>query len=126
MKLPPKNSRAMTIVHSLRETGPLSLADGMERHGTFRLTLAEMGELYDELVSMGCLERVGLRYCVTDEVLNHFDPPPPKVPGPVVPARQATPFRPLSQRFLVSSRGTREGSNDMRDIPSCYGFAIKA
>ena len=126
MKLPPRNSRAMTIVTAMRKTGPLNLKDGMELHGTFRLTLAEMTELYDELIAMGCLERVGLRYCVTEAVLNHYDPPPPLPKGPVVPPRMPAMFRPLSQRFIVSSRGTRDGSNDFREVPSWFGLAVKA
>lgn len=121
MKLPPKNSRTMSIVDALRRTGPVTIQQGIELHGTFnKMTLADLVELYDELVAFGCLEHVGTRYCVTEALLNHYHPKPAAPKGPLVPGRAARPFRPLSARFMVSSRGLREGSNDLRAAASVY------
>lgn len=123
MKLPSKNSRTMAIVQALRKRGPVTLREGIELHGSFnKITLADMVDLYEELVAAGCLEKVGARYCVTEAVLFHYDPPPPKeVGGPIVPPRVINRFTPpLNPRYFVSSRGTREGSNDLRDVPSKY------
>lgn len=122
MKLPPKTSRAMAIVQALRQCGPVTLREGIELHGSFnnKMTLARMGDLYEELVSVGCLERVGTRYCVTEAVLSHYDPRP-KVAAPLVPPREVNRFTPpLDRRYFLSARGTREGSNDLRDVPSKY------
>lgn len=121
MKLPPKNSRTMSIVQALRRSGPVTILQGIALHGAFnKMTMADMVELYEELVAFGCLEHVGARYCVTEALLNHYHPKPVFVPGPLVPGRSVAPFRPLSARFMVSSRGLREGSNDLRAAASVY------
>lgn len=127
MKLPPKNSRTMSIVQALRRSGPVTMQQGVELHGAFnKTTLADMAELYEELVALGCLEHVGARYCVTEAVLNHYHPQPAAAKGPLVPARTAATFRPLSKRYLVSSRGLREGSNDLRAAASYFPTLEKA
>jgi hypothetical protein len=127
MKLPPKNSRTMAIVQALRQCGPVTLKEGIERHGSFnKMTLADMGELYEELVALGCLERLGPRYCVTEAVLFHYEPPQPKQAAPLVPPRVVNRFTPpLDRRYFVSTRGLREGSNALRDLPSTYAALEK-
>jgi hypothetical protein len=121
MKLPPKNSRTMAILQALRLRGPVTLREGIELHGSFnKITLADMGELYEELVTMGCLERLGSRYCVTEALLFYYDPPP-KSASPLVPPRVVNRFTPsLDRRYFLSTRGIREGSNDFRAVPSRY------
>lgn len=121
MKLPPKNSRCMTIIQALRRSGPVTIAQGVALHGSFnKVTPADMTELYAELVALGCLEHVGSRYQVSEAVHRHYHPKLVAAPGPLVPARTPNAFRPLSARYLVSSRGQREGSNDLREVASCY------
>jgi hypothetical protein len=130
MMLPPKNSRQMAIIDTLRQTCPLSLKEGISLHGLPRkVTVADMGELYEDLVVTGCLVRVGMRYTVSDALLTLYAPVPAPEAGPLplpvlAPTRKT--FAPLDRRYLVSSRGQREGSNDLRAAPSLYGQPVKA
>jgi hypothetical protein len=128
MKLPPKNSRTMAIVQALRQCGPVTLKEGIELHGSFnKMTLADMDKLYEELVTLGCLDRVGARYCVSEAVLFYYEPPQPKVATPLVPPRVVNRFTPpLDRRYFLSTRGIREGSNDLRAVPSGYAALEKA
>lgn len=121
MKLPPKNSRQTMIVSALVAHGrPLTLKEGVGLHGNFKLSLAELTEVYQELVTRGCLQRKGLRYATTPELREHFAPAAKVNAGALVPPRAPTPFVPLSRRNIASSRGLREGSNDLRDVASLY------
>jgi hypothetical protein len=124
MKLPPKNSRQMKIIDTVRDQGQLTLAAGIKQHGLpRRVTVADMAEIYEGLVTMGCLERVGKHYRISHPLQAYFaqpkEAPKAALPELVVP-RTAPPFRPLSRRYLVSGLGTREGSNDWRGLPSKY------
>lgn len=124
MILPPRNSRQMAIIKTLRAHGTLTLVEGIALHGLpYRVTVADMSDMYEELVVIGCLVRCGLHYRVSAALHDFYAPPAPaRVPaGAPATARAAPPFKPLSARFMVSSCGQREGSNDLRKMPSWYG-----
>lgn len=123
MKMPPANSRQRKITNLLLQGYVISPQEGIALHGTMRLTLAEISELYVDLVVRGCAVQVGPRIQASLALLDKYglavpvkEPPRPKAPSRVPP-----PFKPLSSKYLASSRGTREGSNDLRDVPSHYG-----
>lgn len=119
MKLPPKNSNQHKIVALLLEGAMPTLQEGIERHGNFNLSLAEVGDLYADLVVRGCAEQVGPRWRASIALMLHAAPPA-EPERPLVPPRTVPPFRPLSRRHIPSVRGLREGSNDLRGVPSLY------
>jgi hypothetical protein len=125
MKMPPANSRQRKITNVLITGVSISPQEGVDHHGMMNLTIAEIASLYVDLVVRGCAVQVGSRIKASDALLAKYkllDTPPederPKVPPRTVPA-----FKPLSPQNIASSRGMREGSNDMREIPSHYGNA---
>lgn len=127
MKLPPSNSNQRKIVNLLLTGVCMSPQEGIALHGTMRLTLAEISDLYRDLVVRGCAEQVGPRIQASEALLDKFGmvelvttPARPKVPP-----REAPPFRPLSARHIPSSRGMRDGSNDLRGVPSHYGACTR-
>lgn len=122
MKLPQKKSRLRIVLDVLDQAGPVTVQQGTELHGSFKkLTPADMTALYDELVVLGWLEHSGQRYYLSEAAVELYHPMGRPAPaGPTVPPRTAPPFRPLSARFIVSSRGMREGCDDLRDAPSRY------
>lgn len=122
MKMPPANSRQRKITNLLVDGAVISPQEGIALHGTMRLTLAEIAELYQDLVVRGCAVQVGSRIAASPALLDKYAPldPPDEPPRPKVPPAVRPPFRPLSAANIVSSRGRREGSNDLRDLPSHY------
>lgn len=122
MQLPPRRSRLMKIIDTLRSSGPLTVDAGLKLHGlSCKITVGELADMYTELVVMGCLTRVGQHYRISRSLQQHLAPPAAKAaPVETAAPRTAPPFRPLSRRFMVSSQGLREGSNDLHGIPSTY------
>jgi len=123
MKLPPPNSRQHKIIKLLLSGACITPQEGIVLHGTLRLTLAEISDLYQDLVMRGCAVQVGPRIEASPALLDKYglveESARPVLPK--VPPAQRPPFKPLDPRKLPSSRGTREGSNDLRDLPSHYG-----
>jgi hypothetical protein len=122
MKMPPANSRQRKITSLLLDGACISPQEGIALHGTMRLTLAEIAELYQDLVVRGCAVQVGPRIEASPALLDRYGPvdPPAAPTGPKVLPAERPPFRPLSSSHIPSSRGRREGSNDLRDLPSHY------
>lgn len=123
MKLPPSHSNQRKIVNLLLQGLCISPQEGIDLHGTLRLTLAEIAELYRDLVVRGCAVEVGPRIAASPALLEKYGlieitRAPARPPAP---SREPTPFRPLDLRRLPSSRGMRPGSNDLRGLPSHYG-----
>jgi hypothetical protein len=126
MKMPNTSSNQYKIIKLLLNGEAITPEEGVVLHGTLRLTLAEISELYRDLVVRGCAVTVGdagPRIRASDALLEKYglietpvDPSRPKVPP-----REMPPFRPLARQNIPSSRGRREGSNDLRDLPSHYG-----
>jgi hypothetical protein len=125
MKMPNTNSTKYKIAKLLLTGIAITPEEGILLHGTLRMTITEIGDLYRDLVVRGCavlVSDIGPRIAASEALLEKYgliepthDPLRPKVPP-----REAPPFKPLSSRFLASSRGQREGSNDLRTIPSHY------
>lgn len=126
MKMPNTNSNQYKITKLLLTGVAITPEEGIALHGTLRLTLAEISELYRDLVVRGCAVTVsdaGPRIQASDALLEKYGliEPPANPNQPRVPPRQAPPFKPLSRQNMPTSRGRREGSNDLRAIPSHYG-----
>jgi hypothetical protein len=122
MKMPPPNSRQRKITNLLLSGASITPQEGITVHGTMRLTVAEISDLYNDLVVRGCAVRVGPRICASEALLARYEllEPSDEPVRPRVPAREMPEFRPLSRRYIPSTRGIRPGSNDMRDVPSHY------
>ena len=121
MKMPYANSNLRKITNVLLTGVAISPKEGMGLHGSMRLTLAELSELYRDLVVRGCAEPVGLRIRASAALLARYTPSPKDSgSGARVPPRDMPAFRPLSRCYMPSSRGLRPGSNDMRELPSHY------
>jgi hypothetical protein len=124
MKLPPKNTRMMKILETLCEHGPYTVLSGAALHGRFQLSLDSVADFYEQLVTLGCARRLGVRYEASEAAIKFIqgldEPASCAESGPVVPPRAATPFRPLATRNIASSRGLRPGSNDLRDVVSLH------
>lgn len=125
MKMPNPNSSGRKITNLLLTGVAITPEEGILLHGTLRLTLAEIGDLYRELVVRGCAvmtSEIGPRIEASDALLDKYGlvEVSEKEKGEKVPPPTRPPFRPLNPRYLPSSRGQREGSNDMRDKPSHY------
>jgi hypothetical protein len=127
MKMPNTNSKLYKIIKLLLTGAQITPEEGVLQHGTLRLTLAEISELYRDLVVRGCADTVceaGPRIRASDALLERFgliEVPPDPSQQPKVPPREMPPFKPLSRQNIPSSRGRRDGSNDLRDLPSHYG-----
>jgi hypothetical protein len=127
MKMPNTNSKPYKIIKLLLAGAQITPEEGVLQHGTLRLTLAEISELYRDLVARGCAETVsdaGPRIRASDALLQKYgliEAPPDPSQLPKVPPRQMPPFKPLSRQNIPSSRGRRDGSNDLRAVPSHYG-----
>jgi hypothetical protein len=123
MKMPPANSRLRRITSLLLLGHVISPQEGISYHGDMGLTLAEIAELYQDLVRRGCALQVGPRIAASAALFAKYEPPEPSArdTGPKVPPKEVPPFKPLSSKHLASSRGLRDGSNDLRDVPSHYG-----
>jgi hypothetical protein len=121
--MPPSNSNQRKITNLLLAGACVTPQEGISTLGTMNLSLAEICALYDDLVLRGCAVRDGQRFHASEALLVRYgliqpaeDPNAPRVPPRTIP-----PFRPLNRKFMVSSRGKREGSNDLRAVPSHYG-----
>jgi hypothetical protein len=122
MKLPQRNSRQRKIIDVLITGACITPHEGVELHGKLRMTVPELADVYANLVVRGCAVQVGPRIKASDELLEHFHmiERPAAEEVPVVPPRTRPEFRPLSSKHFVSSRGMREGSNDLRGVASVY------
>lgn len=122
MKMPPSNSRQRRITNLLLAGACITPQEGIALHGTMRLTVAEISDMYNDLVVRGCAVQVGPRIRASDALLARYElrEPSGEPARPPVPVRQMPDFKPLSRRYMPSSRGLRPGSNDMRDVPSHY------
>lgn len=123
MKMPPANSRQRKIIDLLLQGECISPQEGIALHGLMNLTVAEVASLYSDLVMRGCAVQVGLQIKASNALLTKFK----LLEVPIIEERETVPpmtrppFRPLSARHIVSSRGMREGSNDLRAVRSYYG-----
>lgn len=129
MRLPPTNSRALKIIEVLLQGKCVTPTEGIAFHGELCKTVTELADLYTELVVRGCAERVGPRFKASIALLIHHGlvvEEQLEATRPIVPAPTRPEFRPLSRKYIASSRGLREGSNDLRDLPSHYGKATRS
>lgn len=128
MRLPPTNSRALKVIEVLLEGKCITPTEGIAFHGELCKTVSELDDLYTELVVRGCAERVGPRIRASLALMVFHGMVEEKVEEvrPIVPAATRPPFKPLSRKYIASSRGLREGSNDMRAVPSHYGKATRS
>jgi hypothetical protein len=121
MKMPYPNSRQRKITNALLTGVAISPQEAKSLLGSRRLTLADITEMYRDLVVRGCAEPVGQRIRASAALLARYSPgPKDSGSGSRVPPREMPEFRPLSRCYMPSSRGLRPGSNDMREVPSHY------
>jgi hypothetical protein len=123
MKMPPSNSNQRKITNLLLAGACVTPQEGIGTLGTMNLSLAEIESLYEDLVMRGCAVKVGQRYHASEALLVRYGliQPAEDPNAPRVPPRTMPPFKPLSRQNMPSSRGQREGSNDLKGVPSHYG-----
>lgn len=124
MKLPQRNCRKWTVLATLRDHGPLTVADGIALHGDFgRMRPHRLQAMYDSLVMTGCAVVNGIRYALSAEAQAYYFPLPAEAPVPIVPPRRfnALTCKPLDAlRYGLNPMGSRPGSNDYRGWPSVH------
>jgi hypothetical protein len=127
MKMPPANSRLRRITNLLVQGHVISPQEGIAFHGDMDVTLAELADMYQDLVRRGCAVQVGLRIAGSPALFAKYEPAEPssREAGEKTPPQTRPPFKPLSKKNIATSRGLREGSNDLRAVPSHYGNCPK-
>lgn len=71
--LPDQDSRYMTILKTFLQHGPMTIYQGVEKHGEFPslfhpqgIEHSKMEQLYCVMVDRNWLERAGIKYAITD------------------------------------------------------------
>lgn len=116
MKLPPKNSRGRAILESLL-LGPVTIYQGIERHGAMNSSEALIRRLYEQLVLSGCATRLGVIYQATPEALAALDPQTEE--GEITEQVEALPAGP---RYAADWRASTLSANSARRMGCAYGF----
>jgi len=94
-RFPEKNSRGDQILKAFHQHGPMTIYQGVEKHGEFPTWRVPDGihhnrmiELYCELVDRACLVRENILYRLSVRAQQHLDKlAAPQQPGQIVPPR---------------------------------------
>ena len=111
------------ILLAFRQNGVMTAFAAERYHGAMDTTPPMIKAAYTQLVTQGLLEEARGYYRITAAGNRYFDDIAKRhaKPAPLVQARTAPAFKPLSTKYLPSARGTRDGSNDLLDAKSHYG-----
>lgn len=94
MKLPAKKSRARAVLESML-SGPVTVHQGIERHGEMGVSEGAMRHIYVSLETDGCCIRKGMTFTASEKARSMLCPAQPsaKPVGEVVAPRYCADWR---------------------------------
>lgn len=113
MRIPTKGSRARSVLLSMCN-GPVTLHQGIERHGDLGLGIGSLRRIYQQLVMDGCATASGLVYTVNPRAKPILFPPVVRNDGPEPVA--------AGPRYQADWRASSLNASVARTRGAAYGF----
>jgi hypothetical protein len=113
MKIPTKGSRGRTVLLSMC-SGPVTLHQGIERHGELGVGIGTMRRVYQQLVMDGCATAAGLVYTINPRAQAILVPPVVCEDGPEPVA--------AGPRYQTDWRSSSLNAASARMRGAAYGF----